>query len=319
MGAAANALRPFWIQRINGISGPLSTGFTGYLNNGNFLFYGPLSQDNDFELQVSDYSELLAAIAADVDRFGRATVDTVLSIRRVDRRPKAAAWAMIKAYYAAFFAAQAISRLLGLIVTHLQRSEANRLQLIADAQGVLGGYRISAGNYTFSYNTAHSSIKAAIYTGRGGVHALFWREFSSLLERCSEAIISSGNSTDEDRGVALLLDATRSALNTAMNAMWLSDIRNAVNYRHEFGVWFPYPIGEAVADKQFINSKVLESDPLTFTLAVRDATDIDAFATCCSFLVALAMDVLNDLASRHPANRSFVRNGTVASLKLTNT
>jgi hypothetical protein len=315
MGRSANAFRQFWISRLNALS-ECNGSFNEYLRMGDYLFDSPITKSNDFRLSVSEYGQLINVIASDIDRFAIASIDTVLSIKQINERPKATGWALIEAYYAAFFASNALSRLLGVFVTYVAKPEAIRLQRVAIAQGVLGKCTISAGNYSFKYDKAGSTIGSKLSKARSGAHGLFWREFSSLLERCSTAIIASAESTADDQDVALFVDKLREALDLLENASWLTETRNSINYRQHFGVWYPYHVDAQIAASLFIARNVFIEDPLPSYEIPHDAQDIVGFVSTCAALVAFSFDVLNDLGARHPDGKSFLRFGTLKSLRL---
>jgi uncharacterized phage infection (PIP) family protein YhgE len=95
----------------------------------------------------------------------------------------------------------------------------------------------------------------------------------------------------------------------SQNGNWLSRIRNSVNYSQTFGVWFPYKEYIKEHDQICQNLDLHFKNPLEIDLNSFQGKDLLYFVRTCQLIHAISFDLLNDLASRHPSNRSFIKNG----------
>jgi hypothetical protein len=77
---------------------------------------------------------------------------------------------------------------------------------------------------------------------KGGVHIQFWVGFLKFLDAIEKEIATGPLISDDKRAARKELIELREVLTRTNrpNGSWLSEVRNAVNYRFEKGVWFPY-------------------------------------------------------------------------------
>jgi hypothetical protein len=104
----------------------------------------------------------------------------------------------------------------------------------------------SAGIYYGSWDEQSSVLRISKATNNvsGGSHEATWKLFLETLSDLRNLLLSPvavGLATDLQQ-TALDLDSFRAGLCEGgfNNGNWLSNIRNRVNYRHEFDAWFPY-------------------------------------------------------------------------------
>jgi hypothetical protein len=91
------------------------------------------------------------------------------------------------------------------------------------------------------------------------------------------------------------------------NGAWPSTIRNAINYRHEFGIWYPYSQKQAFCDTISARmSRWRPSDSLGFDIT-QGGDDLAIFADICNVLNHLLTATLKDISARAPrCGSSFV-------------
>src|ERR1017187_4136379 len=108
----ADALRPFWLTGLNQVSGHCRKELTGWINDERFQVY-VAPTETSFTLSVSEPLPLLQAYAAEINRISIASNETMSSILTTPTVRKSVAWLVIQTYYAAFFAAHSLTRVLG--------------------------------------------------------------------------------------------------------------------------------------------------------------------------------------------------------------
>src|SRR5687767_10820714 len=109
MGIAADALRPFWMYGIHTVSGRATGGMADWVKARDYQVYTPVAVDK-FDLSVGNKQPLLRAVAADVARLAGAAFESAHWVDELPSTPKACAWFLTRAYYSAYYAANAISR-----------------------------------------------------------------------------------------------------------------------------------------------------------------------------------------------------------------
>lgn len=159
---------------------------------------------------------------------------------------KSLAWPVISSYYAVYFSTQSLMRCLGLGTIYIDRSESKCLN---DAWQARGFPKIDQGNYVFSIDLA-LPIKIALRKlgGGGGAHKQFWQAFeqsqthieSVLLTSNALSSLSAAQRQDAFLEFKKLIQVSfENRLNVPpqLEFGWMSDLRNAINYRFENNVW----------------------------------------------------------------------------------
>jgi hypothetical protein len=111
------------------------------------------------------------------------------------------------------------------------------------------------------------------------------------------------------------LDEARTMIGRTASHSWLSGLRNDLQYKHRYGVWFPKQV--RAASRLMLSRMVLEwlKDPIEIDLDRPRMELIGEFVSCCTFIVALCRVMLGRIADRSVAGpRSFVALGPLAFL-----
>lgn len=319
MASVENSLRPFWAPGLNEISGKVEKGLSGWLTDGEYQIYSPLQPDS-FVLNIAESAGFLSSLAADVNRFAAAAFETVHQITVNRELPRSTAWLVIKTYYAAFFAAHAIARMLGFGVVYIGGGEAKAVTRIADIYGTAGGNSVTKGGYEFAYDANQRAILfRRANQVMGGAHESFWGVFNEKLRDLSNRILSSQTlSTTDSQPVSIRLGELCDNLFYLNQGAWLAVIRNDVTYRHRRGAWFPYSCPKTLSSQLFGARECWQSDPMAISLSEPGLADLRRFQNTCGFLVALCRVLAKDMETRCPVGRSFHAFGSMAILNLMN-
>src|SRR5207249_1610921 len=111
-----------------------------------------------FTLSVADDRALLSAFAFDCNRMALAAFESMTCILRVEALPRTTAWLLLKAYYAGFFAAHAILRILGLSCSYLEGEIPTAIGTVIDAYSMTNGLRINGGGYRCEFDAAKKRL-----------------------------------------------------------------------------------------------------------------------------------------------------------------
>lgn len=215
-----------------------------WIANGDYLLEEKLipagnnSAANNFKLRFRGTNSISIALANDCNRFAQAAIESMWCISKVERLPKSTAWASIKMYYSAFFAAHALLRLFGRACTQLESHYVNAVYRVANGTDMTGDVRsIENGFYIAVMKGQYIE-----YIKLKDSHADTWSSFYQLLNDIINDIPStSGLGEYKSDAIDLVSNIKRSISQSgAHKGNWPSQLRNKINYQHSYGAWYPY-------------------------------------------------------------------------------
>jgi hypothetical protein len=278
---------------------PRVGGLRAWIESGSF-YVEQEDRSGGIKLRNASLSELIPFLSYDYERFAFSSFESLLASR--PQRPSAVGWPLIKIYYSAFFGAHAMMRATGRGVLRIGSRHAQRISEIAAlfAPSVV----FQAGTYEFltsQSNDGSIDVTLEKLPDTGGAHDQFWRRFYLFLSNTG-ATVSANNEPDATAVVAEIADVQLLlAANGFGSGTWLSEVRNQINYQHEYGVWYPYTatakVVESVSDMKPQSSSTIRLD----YNASKDP--IQAFGACCQVVAAMSSDLSTDLCQRRPTHR----------------
>ena len=326
MSLLAAIIRPFWLPGLHSVSGRAVSGLGTWFISKPYQAYHPLqpsttsSRVDRFILSVADSSLLLHAYASDCSRLGMASFETIHSINRIRGLPRSTAWLLVKYYYASYFAAHAILRMLGVSCSNIDGVQSAVINEVIDVYGMANGFKVPSGTFRCSYDPRNREFVCTRQTSdRGGSHQFLWTTFHEEMRRLSTKILSMSGVRKDQQEVSAKIDELCDVLcsNGNPSGGWLSSVRNKVNYQQDLGAWFPYTgVTKSTADKLFDTRTLWNKDALKIPLTSKSSGDPARFLGTCAFIISLARLMILDMSERHPENKSFHKYGTVAFLNL---
>lgn len=280
--------------------------------------YRPLAIENSrtFSLRANTIDDIVQPFAFDFSRFAAASFESIASINRVEPTPRSLAWAAVKMYYAAFYAAHALLRLKFQSITRIDGDHQTDLMTVFRTYGAAEATRLQLGSYCFSYDVTVEVLTARLRNDSGGFHAVLWKAFLRYVEELVAALSKDSESQPsvlKARGtLALLAEALKLGPG---NGTWLSDFRNAVNYRQSYGLWYPYR-EEEVQRFDYDRAEALvarwRAEPSNASLHVSAVNDVSGFFNLTAFIVAFCRSAVLSLAAAN--RRPFVRDNVARLL-----
>jgi hypothetical protein len=318
MSLLADALQPLMARELISLGGR-STGGT----LADVIIAPRASFDLDFDNTARSVSldfrypePIVSALASDLSRFSCASFQTALSIERDINEKDTAAWGLVKLYYSAFYAGHALIRLFGEACSFMGRSQTKQILDVAAAIGKTPAFSIERGLYRCIVNQTSTAMECTKIGGAsGGAHEAFWNVFIHRIQSLSSDILSGSMIKVDAQSVFAQLHGFTALANPNGNFSWLSDMRNELQYRQGFGVWFPPAM--SAKERQSLGRSAAQwlRDPMSFTLIRGRLGPIGDFCLCCAFIIALCrfmMIRLNDRSTS--AMKSFVYFGPIAFL-----
>jgi len=309
----------FWLPGLHEVSGKYVKGVGGWICDEEYQVYKPVTATS-FVLTPPYLEPLLKAYATDINRIAVASFETVSNVLRSSTFPKSTAWLVIKTYYAAFFAAHALLRILGTSCAPLEREQIKSVTAVADIYGYAPPSALNRGLYRLTYSSATNELEGVCTKSpKAGAHEAFWQIFHDRIDRLSTEVLSAGAGTSANRQlVSTKLAELDSNLCFASpsRGSWLSVIRNAVNYDQKHATWYPYAGQEAYLPQLFDKASEWKADPVELDLASHEGKDLRRFQVTCNFIIAMLRASVTEMARRCSGGRSFHTYGSVAFLNL---
>ncbi|MBU7437007.1 hypothetical protein [Paraburkholderia fungorum] len=283
---------------------------------GNYYFDDAPERRN-LRIEPADLVEFNGSLASDIRRYASAAIESLDRIVAHPDQPHAAAWCLIRAYYASYFAANVLMRLSGSFCTNLATEEIGQIKATASLYGVpapVGNKKrnLSSGVYYGGMSPINRSTTLVLKSMdgvTGGVHKQFWAGFHEWLERCHRDIKLCSLSSQEQKQAQAEYKVVSGALcyESHSNGHWLSEFRNAVNYRLEHGVWHPYENNLWNMDRLLqIARDAIATPEVTRINSARALSQVErAMETCC-LLVGWMLSSVSLLEQSAGSRRHFL-------------
>ncbi|MBA8683111.1 hypothetical protein [Stenotrophomonas tumulicola] len=195
------------------------------------------SGSQDLVFHVVDVLPLIESFGYDHSRFACAAFESARELRADPSFPKATAWAAIRMYYAAFFAAHALLRYSGNACSQIDPEQASLVSKYAGLYGVTEN--MGKGFYQINWSPVSNDL---VMEKVKDSHRDTWRVFDQWLQRAITVLPTVQGLTHSKVEVIETLSALRENLRSegANSGNWLSAFRNNVNYRQSYDAWYPY-------------------------------------------------------------------------------
>lgn len=309
-------LRAFWLTGIHEVSGRPSTTLVGLIAEKNFQIYRPISRTTA-TLTFVDWDPIVRAMAADCGRFGSAAIETAVGITPTKTLPKSLGWLIVRAYYAGFFSAQAILRMIGRSVTQLDATAVNGIDSVASLFGMQPTeVSLEKGLYVCQVDEATKSIHLA--KAADSSHESLWVLFTQELRRLIAEILKSSPSAKSAQEAASKLTELQFALtdnNSSPTGKWMSAYRNRVNYQQAHGMWFPYEAYQGYYEGLTKNLELWRKGHESIRVWPDAGRDAQRFVEVSAFLISLCRELSVDMCSRCSEGPSFLQYSTIGCMR----
>jgi hypothetical protein len=156
---------------------------------------------------------------------------------------------------------------------------------------------VRRGGYSFEFDGAayNATLKLYPVPSGGGSHDEFWRYFCRYLSLFGNELLAA-NSPLAQLAVARLSEIQQLIMAPGGKGVWVSFMRNEINYQHKFGVWFPFKLATGA---DFRRRSLLLQRHTGSNLAIDVRKDpLLAFNAASIFLAALNFEFATLLKAR---------------------
>jgi len=309
MISLADGIKHLYLPKINEVGQTIPFGLNTWLSNGSDYFVPRNQLNHDFAISTYDYFDFLKPYSYDINRLSCASLESLRDIERKNWQAKFIGWNITKFYYSAFFSAHCILKLTGNSLSNIEQTSINKVKVITTSYGFTYG-NLNTGQYCISINSASSNYRFYKNPLYDNSHEGLWKCFLDFLTNSINSIYGQLPLVEAQLVVDKLnelIDALRNWNSQSGN--WLSRVRNLVNYSQSYGVWFPYKTYSVEYDRVYSFLNLHLDNPLTIDLKSYIGKDLLYFVRTCQLINAIANDLLTDLESKHPNNKSFIKAG----------
>ena len=317
MSLIADALQPFVVKDLASVAGRMKI-----MTLPDSLIDPLAAYDLNFDntqrtiiVDFRDTSAVALALAADACRLSCAAFQTMVLASTEMLNRDSMAWSLVKLYYSAFYAGNALIRLLGESCSYFDRQHISRLNQLAIALNRIPTFKIEGGLYRCVVDHTGTALWCTRARGGiGGAHEAFWDIFGNRLGVLAMEVLSGPLSTTDAQAVFTQIEQFRDVLRQRINHSWLSVVRNELQYRHEYQVWFPAQLRARQREALSRHSNRWSRDPMLIDLSKKGDV-LSEFVACCCFVVSLCNTMLARIAERSDVgSKSFIRLGPIAFL-----
>lgn len=296
-------LRPLLLMGFHEVSGRPSHNFKSWVSGGKYQIID-ISNPNQFSFYINDVESFTKSFATDCTIFASAAIESAQGITKNEKFPKSLSWAVIRAYYAAFFASHSIMRSFGFACVQLEKGHLNDILEYSKIYGLTSSLKLERGFFETAYDSSSNILS---FKKLNDTHADTWYCFYKMLNQLSEALIKSKGPTKYTKSVFSFFTELSNCLSEKgkyQKGNWLSTFRNNVNYKLEYGTWFPY-------DKGSFNYSEIEhilnswnADKIECGLSFYEKNEVKKFFIVVSAIVRLCKLLITDLNKMCPSRKS---------------
>lgn len=269
--------------------------------------YVPSLTDKTLKLERVNLEKFSEAITFDFERFALSAQESLIVALSEYNRFGSIGWPLLKIYYSAFFSAHAIMRSRGAGVIKLEREQATKITTIVNMFSN-GSAVFQSGVYNFQFQKGPNDgvgegtvILAPSKEGRG-VHEGFWEMFTDYIE--DQAKRAAEQQLPDHRDfVDYATNLKTAVLSGGRGAAWFSEVRNNLNYQHQYEAWMPYR-------KKSQSHLAMPTERLAGIQYARldiskTKEPVKAFLCLACYLAHLNADIAEHVATRAKGGRAF--------------
>lgn len=301
--SVADALRPLWLAGMTDCKGARKVTTESFLRSG-IAYINSKPIPGKFTLYVSNQTKITEFFSHEADRFSSAAFESLLVETPRPEYPRSIGWLLIRGYYSAFFALHSLMRLHGWACTRLTKETGLRLD--KDAKLFFpDGDKIQGGLYLMKAESRSSELSCeSLSLNNGGTHEALWALLFDFMTELTNITLEQSVDEESSQELVAAVSQFRTLVNKYDGPVWLTRVRNRVNYSHEYGAWHPYERSTCDAVRIISALERWREQP-SQVLSTGTTDELIQYCEACAFLVSLCRTTMVDLVYRSKANSPF--------------
>lgn len=278
-------VRPLILQGLFQSEMPTeSNDFKKWIASGQYVVRNILPQ-NSLEIEANNEHAFYQMMSHDACRMAAAAFESMFNIYPAKTLPKSFSWIAIKAYYAAFFAANSTMRCFGYTCSQLEKGHINQINEFATLLTQPHSLKVQRGYYTGTFDPNSRIIHLEKMKN---THEDTWKTYSSFLSKLESSVLTVNGVSSHKQLLSSSLTDLRTKLTDDgrfSQGSYLSSFRNAVNYRQEHNSWHPYGSNAVEAKKIIDYLDSWKMDDMTSSSVWRESIESYKFFSACREVV----------------------------------
>jgi hypothetical protein len=310
MSIIADALQTFVPTPLFNAAGPVNkTAASDTLILGRAGYTVVHNPDDTILLDFQAAEPIIYALSCDCSRFACASFQSLGSFSAGHCNRISLPWDLIKLYYAAFYAAHAILRLVGQSCSYLSDSHVRQVNGFLSATTPAPAPSIAVGLYHGRLANNNTQVHFAKVGARfGGSHEDFWKAFARSMQELNQAILLGPLAAADAQQVFAKIDELIGLLRQRGAYGRISSIRNELQYRQGYEGWFPSSMPKSYQAELINLGCQWRLDPMGIRLTSGRLGELGEFTSACAFLVGVCRVLVHRVGERSAArSRSFLR------------
>ena len=324
----SDCVRHLYVPKINKVKNLAPNGLRTWLTVSDHYIVTD-SGETYVEITYYDEMEVLETLAKDVSRLSCASLESISNVIQSQVLDKSVAWNLIQYYYAAFYSAHSMWRLLGFGLVQLDAGIIGVFSKKCLANSIILSNKVSKGIYCMQIDLPTNKLILYRVGRYDDSHKGLWKRFYEVLGLVVGEYVSTntygndclrvkgagdtyplslhGKIENTDAFIATeRIDQLKDVINRNRDCNWLSSVRNEINYSHGLGSWYPYKYLSRDY-KQIVSLKgAFVNDFISDELKLDDEDKLVLYVKTCQLINSLNYDLLLDLKDRNPEAKSFL-------------
>lgn len=301
-------LRIHRVPRLVDVSATKPLGVAQWLGEQRYKPSAPIVSGT-VTLGYTDNISYAAAIAGDLFRMAHASFETMASITEHPKFEKSLGWPLIQGYYGAYFSAHSLMRAYCSGVVRLEQGQVDQLRAAIAQGGLADDGSLKIGYYFMEGGLTPGQLSLRFIGSNP--HQNAWQGFIDFLKILGTRVQNGAGLTSEKAVIVSMLDDLKTCITTALP----SEIRNRINYRQEYGVWFPFSSRTDAYDDVLSILKRWGDDPTILAPQCRQRHEVKRLAALSVCCVSLLRETMLDIDAAVPSGRAFSKKRTSLFLK----
>lgn len=229
---------------------------------------------------------------------------------------RSSAWQLVRYYYAAYYAANALMRFSGHACTNLDAADCTQINTVAALYGVGGNTpkdKLNGGVFHLKVTEGSTPSFSLMSAPGKGVHVQLWLVFLEYLKDLKSRIKQSPAPKADIAQAIQQIEFIENEFKREGGG-WLSDIRNAVNYRFEHSAWYPYMPSQITRTELRVSFKTHSQGGTAFTPTAGNDHELIKAVRVCGFLVGWLVDSVSIILSSAKGGKKAAINEGVLEL-----
>ena len=262
------------------------------INSKDFEVITPILLNSSFKLgNHSRSSESL--LNNEICKFACAALESFVEITSNKISQKSLSWALIRTYYASFFAAHACLKAVGFFVSRLDRKSCDIIQQEALIY-YPGNVKPLATDYLVKYYQDLNELEFIQLNSihGGSYHERFWPVYNDFIDIGLNSPLATQLTYQDD---ILFIRSIKDAMNFKGVPYWLSTKRNEINYKLPCELWFPYENSKkAIYYENLIKSNCKKRNNLLDYNDFNSADELVRFNIICTSIIDFMIQVVDE-------------------------